>query len=247
MTRRKWIFALMVLTIAITLIPGGYTRVHSEYPIDDLEVVQDFPETLVAGNSYEIVILFDNIAKENITFYVNITVTCDDPLGLGDVLVEEVKLNGEALPCVETGSGIFSTPDGGNLEAMSHNELCITISTVINLMPGSYTFEIDLMGEEIEPEPGPPHVPGRPNAKPKADAGPNQTAWVGEIVYFDGSKSEDPDGAIESYEWDFGDGTTDSGVTVEHEYLEPGQYTVTLTVRDDKWAYDSDTCKVKIS
>jgi PKD repeat protein len=67
-------------------------------------------------------------------------------------------------------------------------------------------------------------------------------------VFFNGSKSEDPDGTIENYEWDFGDGTPSlTGVAVEHNYSEPGQYTVTLTVRDNRWSYDSDTCKVKLS
>ena len=213
MSRKTCMFTLMVLTLALTLVSG----VYAEYPIDDLVVVQDLPVNMVAGSAYEMVILFDNIAKEPVTFYVNITVTGDEPLGLGEILVNWVKLNGVILDCIETGIGIFSTPAGGILGAMSGNRLDINVSTVANLMPGSYIFDIDLMGEEMEPEPGPPHIIGRPNAKPKADAGPNQKVWVGSIVYFDGSKSEDPDGTIESYEWDFGDETTASGVAVEHD------------------------------
>ena len=34
------------------------------------------------------------------------------------------------------------------------------------------------------------------------------------------------------YEWDFGDGTTGRGVTVDHVYDAPGTYTVELTVTD---------------
>ena len=242
MSRKISVFALIVLTIALILIPSA----HAEYPLDNIEVKQDLPGEIVAGSTYEMVILFDNIAKEPVTFYVEIMVTCDDPLGLNEIFVDEVELNWVVLPCVETEPGIFSTPTQ-TIGAMSRNRLDITISTAINLMPGAYTFDIGLMGEEMEPKPGPTHVIGRPNAEPKADAGPNQKAWVDHIVYFDGSKSEDPDGIIESYEWDFGDDTTASGVSVEHEYSEPGQYTVTLTVRDDRWSYDSDTCKIKIS
>jgi len=52
-------------------------------------------------------------------------------------------------------------------------------------------------------------------------------------VTFNASSSYDPDGMIVSYQWDFGDGTTASGVTVQHSYSQPGTYTVTLTVTDN--------------
>jgi N-acetylmuramoyl-L-alanine amidase len=45
-------------------------------------------------------------------------------------------------------------------------------------------------------------------------------------VVFDASSSS----AADSYQWDFGDGTAGSGVTVSHEYASPGSYSATLTV-----------------
>ena len=50
---------------------------------------------------------------------------------------------------------------------------------------------------------------------------------------FDGTESFDGDGSIDSYAWDFGDGTTDAGVSATHAYAGPGSYLVTLTVTDD--------------
>lgn len=50
--------------------------------------------------------------------------------------------------------------------------------------------------------------------------------------------SYDPDGEIESYDWDFGDGLTDSGKSVEHVFDEEGEYEVGLTVTDDDGATD---------
>jgi len=57
-------------------------------------------------------------------------------------------------------------------------------------------------------------------------------------VAFDASSSEDPDGRIEDYRWDFGDGTTGSGATTEHTFITATSktYTVVLTVTDDDGA-----------
>ena len=57
-----------------------------------------------------------------------------------------------------------------------------------------------------------------------------------ETVVFDGTGSSDPDGTVDSYEWDFGDGTTGTGETPSHTYGDDGVYTVTLTVTDDDGA-----------
>ena len=62
---------------------------------------------------------------------------------------------------------------------------------------------------------------------------------VGEVVLFNATASNDPDGEIVSYAWNFGDGTTavyvkDENLTAvaNHTYTAAGTYTVTLTVTD---------------
>ncbi|MCK4365555.1 MAG: right-handed parallel beta-helix repeat-containing protein [Thermoplasmatales archaeon] len=52
-------------------------------------------------------------------------------------------------------------------------------------------------------------------------------------VTFDASLSYDYNGDIVSYNWDFGDSTTGTGMLVEHTYSDYGTYNVTLTVTDD--------------
>ena len=63
---------------------------------------------------------------------------------------------------------------------------------------------------------------------------------------FDGSASRDSDGTITNYAWNFGDGTTGSGVTVTHTYRAPGTYGVTLTVTDNGGATGSQSNNVTV-
>ena len=68
----------------------------------------------------------------------------------------------------------------------------------------------------------------------------------GDVVHFDASASSDPDGSITSYTWDFGDGTTGSGVTADHAFPTAGTYTVTLTVRDNEGATDTESKTIQV-
>jgi PKD repeat protein len=64
---------------------------------------------------------------------------------------------------------------------------------------------------------------------------------------FDGSGSIDLDGSITSYVWDFGDGSTGTGMTTTHLYAADGSYTVTLTVTDDAGATASVSQTVSVA
>ena len=70
---------------------------------------------------------------------------------------------------------------------------------------------------------------------------------VGTLVAFNASASSDPDGSIVSYSWNFGDGQSGSGVTIQHAYSAPGTYTVRLTVTDDDGASDTATQQVTVT
>ncbi len=58
---------------------------------------------------------------------------------------------------------------------------------------------------------------------------------------FEGGASSDPDGAIASYSWNFGDGTTGSGSPTNHDYVQPAGYLVTLIVTDNDGATGTDS------
>ena len=81
---------------------------------------------------------------------------------------------------------------------------------------------------------------GSTNAAPSASFTTSPSSpTVDETVSFDASGSSDSDGAITSYEWDFGDGTTATGETTTHSYADAGDYAVSLTVTDDAGATDT--------
>jgi PKD repeat protein len=83
----------------------------------------------------------------------------------------------------------------------------------------------------------------RPVADPN---GPYTDGVIGEPVIFDGTGSYDPDGIIVDYNWDFGDGSTGTGLTPMHIYAVDGTYTVTLTVTDDDGTTDIATTTATI-
>ena len=66
-------------------------------------------------------------------------------------------------------------------------------------------------------------------------------------VTVDASDSVDADGSITTYSWDFGDGSTASGVHAEPHLRRRGTYAVTLTVTDDDGANDTTSKQVTVS
>ena len=68
------------------------------------------------------------------------------------------------------------------------------------------------------------------------------------FVFFDGSPSTDPDGAIANYSWDFGDGTgVVTGKTPAHTFATAGTFTVRLTVQDTQGSTASTTQSITVT
>lgn len=71
------------------------------------------------------------------------------------------------------------------------------------------------------------------NVQPVAVITAPQTAVTNTSFSLDGSLSNDPDGSLVEYSWDFGDGSPSvKGKSVIHKYPKKGDYTIKLLVKD---------------
>jgi len=72
------------------------------------------------------------------------------------------------------------------------------------------------------------------NEPPVVDSGGPYYGKINETIEFDASGCYDPDGTIDFYRWNFGDGTSEILEKVtDHKYLNAMKYEVTLTVIDN--------------
>ena len=78
---------------------------------------------------------------------------------------------------------------------------------------------------------------GAPNQPPVAVAGATPVSGTAPLsVVFNSTGSNDPDGSITSYAWNFGDGSTGSGPSPTHVYQNAGTFTAVLAVTDNRGA-----------
>ncbi|WP_309380128.1 PKD domain-containing protein [Cerasicoccus frondis] len=87
-------------------------------------------------------------------------------------------------------------------------------------------------------------VPG--NTAPSVSIDPVSSPQAREPITFTGSGS-DIDGDTLTYSWDFGDGNTGSGSSVQHTYPAGGDFTVSLSVSDGRGGVDSDTLAITVA
>lgn len=89
-------------------------------------------------------------------------------------------------------------------------------------------------------------IAGPTNQHPVSDPNGPYAGTEGIPITFDGSSSYDPDGTIDSYEWNFGDGNTSTEMNPTYTYAQNGTYTITLNVTDSDGATDTNTTTATI-
>jgi PKD repeat protein len=138
---------------------------------------------------------------------------------------------------IGTGDGSFSVSAaimaGGSQDVLHHVTDTITQDEV-----RKFEFRFSPTGSSTVSEVA--------NFTPEAKVGNDVQGLTDFPIPFDARRSFDVDGTIVSYTWDFGDGTTDTGEQVVHEYTVPGIYTVRLTVVDDGGATATATLQASI-
>jgi PKD repeat protein len=70
------------------------------------------------------------------------------------------------------------------------------------------------------------------NQSPVSNTGGPYSGTEGSSVNFNGISSSDPEGAVLTYAWIFGDSGTATGVSPSHTYTDNGIFNITLTVTD---------------
>ena len=130
-----------------------------------------------------------------------------------------VLLDGEWVRIEPSGSG---TPD------MMSDTWSIFWDTT-DLPAGDYEVRVTLVSAD-----GRASVAQRRIPVAKAPVVNAHVSFDGAQVVFFGCPSYDPDGEIERYDWDFGDGSTATGQVESHVYEDPAEtYYPMLTVTDD--------------
>jgi len=77
-----------------------------------------------------------------------------------------------------------------------------------------------------------------------SDFSPNEGE---EVRFTDCSSDPDPEGVLDNWRWDFGDGASSEQASASHVYQADGQYAVTLTVTDANRATGSSKAEISVN
>ncbi len=199
-------------TISVTVenVPApGIASIQGQFSYDPkVLVVTDLKFPQIVGNSN--VTVFNNMRDSGIVRFAA-TLAGADLVGItsGAILefsVEAVGKNGDK------------------------SDLTLTVQVLSDVEYNPVPYQIINGVFEIKELPPPENRP------PVADFefSPAQPS-AGQTVQFT-DKSQDPDGRVQSWSWDFGDGTTSTEQNPTHIYRTAGTFTVKLVVTDDKGA-----------
>jgi len=110
----------------------------------------------------------------------------------------------------------------------------LTIYTKDTTKPEQHAITVTAQGGGVKHSTGfTLDVQASTKMKPMSYIKPIAPSEINLPVTFSGEDSNDPDGTIVKYKWDFGDGQTGDGRDVSHIYTSEGTYTVVLTIVDN--------------
>jgi len=152
-------------------------------------------------------------------------------------LTETAYLDGSASsdpngdPIVSYTWAIDSAPPGSTSVLINANTATPFLTPDL---PGRYFISLVVNDGKINSTPDTIIISVIENMPPVAVAiGAPTTGLAPLTVNFDASGSNDPEGGMLSYSWDFGDTTTGTGVNPSHTYTTENYFTATVSVTDD--------------
>jgi chitodextrinase len=146
-----------------------------------------------------------------------------------------------------TGIIVVNLGDGMDIKQTtldSSTQISVTFNVSDTAAPGPRTIQVIASGGTTSTT---AFFGVRDNALPLAafTVSPNHGAR-GTVFSLDASASHDPDGSITAWDWEFGDGQTASGKTVQHEYNSAGTFKIQLTVTDNASSKATSTRDLKV-
>jgi PKD repeat protein len=201
-------------------------------PVEGARVLHDFAR----GGSYPVILTVDDgLALKNSRHSNAITVKIDEP-PIADAGPNETYCSGEVIIFNASGSkdpenGLLKYDwefgDGTTAEGLNPTKIYKQDGTYLVTLTvkddSGLPCNTDITTKAI-----------RIIESPVAIAGPDQEVCTNAQVAFDGTASRDFDGVVNSYFWDFGDGTTGGGATPNHSYKKAGIYRAVLTITGDQ-------------
>ena len=203
-------------------------------PVDDAGTTPTAAHTYATRGNYTVTLTVTN--DDGQTGTAMQTVTVDDPPTVSVTPSATVTTPSSPVSFASTAS----SPDagtGGSISTYHWNFGDGTSAAVQNpshtyTSPGAYTVTLTVTDDL--------GVSSSASTTITVDAVPTVTftasanpVTAGSTVAFNAGGSSDAYGTITSYSWNFGDGTTATGVTASHAYASPGTYSVSLTVTND--------------
>ncbi|KSU67675.1 PKD domain-containing protein [Arthrobacter sp. NIO-1057] len=158
-----------------------------------------------------------------------------------------IELGVDGLSIHVDGSG-SADPEGGELDYAwdfgDGAEDTGAVATHEYAEPGTYEVTLVVTDEHEATDTVTQTVQVKvPNTAPE---GAFDSTVDGLTATFSAAASQDVDGQIVSWEWDFGDGTEGSGAEAMHQYSSGGTKTVTLTVTDNEGATGTASGEVTV-
>ncbi|HEY7160708.1 MAG TPA: PKD domain-containing protein [Acidobacteriota bacterium] len=131
-----------------------------------------------------------------------------------------------------------------NMSGVSSTEIDVMFSVDRNASPGMRTITVSTVAGSATSS---SLLEVKRNSQPVArfTMTPNE-GTAGTVFNFDASNSSSPGGTIQIYDWDFGDFRTEVGKNVTHQYANAGNYTVKLTITDDRQQQASATREIQV-